>query len=215
MAEARVPPTLLDQIRRDLKPVRPLLSPIMRFLVVVTIAIATTGLFLSLGGMRPDLGEVPKLVFLSGIGFRVLGGIFLLLIALHEAVPAWGVPRSATISVLIATAALIVIFPLAVGQILGAPNAPFTLSQMVCYRAELLLFAPAFAVSLWLIARGFPLRPLLAGIAAALGVALLGDAALFAHCTIDAPSHVMIAHEGAVVTAALIGAATAFFLRKR
>jgi hypothetical protein len=213
MAEARVPAILLEEIRRDLKPVRPLLPPIARFLIVVAIAVVTTGVFLSIGGVRADLREVPEIVFLSGIGLRVFAGIFLLLIALHEAIPAWGVPRSAAISVFVLTLALIVAMPLIFARFLGAADAPFTTTQMVCYGAELLLFVPAFLVSLWLIARGFPMRPLLAGIAAALGVALIADAALFAHCPIDAPTHVLLAHEGAVVTAALLGAATAFFLR--
>jgi hypothetical protein len=215
MAEARVPAALLEEIRRDLKPVRPLLSPIARFLIVVTIAIVTTALFLTMGGVRADLPEVPAAVFLSGIGLRVFAGIFLLLIALHEAVPAWGVPRSAAITVFVLTLVLIVVLPLVSSRFLDAADAPFTMTQMACYRVELLLFAPAFIVSLWLITRGFPLRPLLAGIAAALGVALVADAALFAHCPIDAPTHVMIAHEGAVLTAALLGIATAFFIRKR
>ena len=214
MAESRVPPAVLEEIRRDLKPVRPLFPPIARFLIVIGIAIVTTAVFLSIGGVRADLREVPEVVFLSGIGLRVFAGIFLLLIALHEAVPAWGQPRSAVIAVFVLTFALIIALPLIFARFLGAPNAPFAMTQMACYGAELLLFVPAFIVSVWLIARGFPVRPLLAGIAAGLGVALIADATLFVHCSIDAPTHVLIAHEGAVVTAALFGALFAFFLRK-
>lgn len=204
---AETPPArLFDEVRRDLHPVRPILAPAARAAIIALIAFAAAMVFLLIGGIRSDLGELPGAVFLVALFARLAAGSTLLGMGLREAVPSAGVSQRTRIIALLGTVALLLILPIGLTQVLGASDMPFDLGQLRCYRAELLIAAPAFAAGYWLLARAYPVRPLFAATVIGMGVGLLADAALFAHCPIDAPTHVLIAHEAAVLTVAAAGA---------
>lgn len=214
MGEA--PPVLLEEIRRDLRPVRPVLAPGPRAALIALLAIATAVVFLLIGGIRGDLGELPATLFLVAFVARLTAGSTLIAIGLREAVPAAGVSRSTRMAALVGAVALVLLLPIGMARLLGASDMPFDPAQLRCYRAELLIAAPAFLAAWWLLARSYPVRPLFAATATGMGVGLLADTALFAHCPIDAPTHLLLAHEGAVLTIAAVGALLgALLLRAR
>jgi hypothetical protein len=213
MAEAP-PDLLLEEMRRDLRPVRPILAPGPRAVLIGFIAFLTAGVFLRLGGVRGDLGELSGALFVTALLVRIAAGATLLAIGLREAVPSGGVSHRIRVASLLGTAALLLVLPIGLAQLIGASDAPFTIGQLRCYRFELLIAAPAFAASYWLLARAYPVRPLFAATMTGMGVGLLADAALFAHCPIDAPTHVLIAHEAAVLTLAAAGASLGWLLQR-
>lgn len=181
-------------------------------MIVLTLAALAAMIFLSAGGIRADLDQL-ELAFPLLLALRWILGMSLIAAALREGVPSAGYPRSLTSAMIILSAGLLVVLPMA--QASRAEEIPFHISQMRCFLAEMIIALPAFAVGYWLLARAYPLRPLVAAIAAGLGVGLIADAALFAHCAIDQPLHVALAHEGAVLTIALIGALLGVSLRPR
>lgn len=205
-------PSLMDEVRKDLRPVRPFLSPSRRSILVLAIAGLGALMFLATAGVRSDLAGLGA-AFPVLLALRWILGMALVAAALREAVPSAGYPRVLANAILLTSAALLVALPM--GQASRAENLPFSSSQMRCFVFELIIALPAFAFSYWLLARAYPLRPMIAAAAAGLGVGLIADAALFAHCAIDQPIHVALAHEGAVVTIALIGALLGLQIRSR
>lgn len=208
------PASLLAEIRRDLRPVRPFLPPIDRAAIIMTLGLLVAAVFLSIVGTRSDY-DFPGTAFVIAFVLRLDIGAALIAIGLREAVPSWGVTRRVGAAALIGGVAAIGVLPMVLARAANATDIPFTAPQLVCYRAELLIALPAFAVSYWLLARAYPLRPVFAALATATGVGLVADAGLFAHCPIDAPTHVLIAHEGAVVTIAVAGALAGVLLQRR
>jgi hypothetical protein len=95
-------------IERDLRPVRPLWSPLRRVAVLAPVALAVAALAASKYGLRHDVGQLGAVVTWGlsalewALGFAVLG------LALRQAVPGYGVSLRILTTVCVTTAVLIV-----------------------------------------------------------------------------------------------------------
>lgn len=216
--DVQLPAALRDAIRGDLTRVRPLLPPPLRAVFVALAVLIAILIPLQILGVRRDLVDVPALAFWLPFVLRICVGLALTLVALRESVPSEGVARSVWTALLVFAVVLMFILPVAFATVMKASDGPLNAEDVFCYQVQSMIAAPAFLLSLYLVRRGFPLRPLLAMLAAGFGVGFLADAALFAVCNIHSQKHWLLAHSGAVLTCALAGAAAGGllgFLRRR
>jgi hypothetical protein len=181
MIESGVPPSIVDRVRVDIAPVRPLASPSRRVLALVPLA-----LILFLGPptyhhWRENLAQLPAWASWGMSVLESLGGIALLGFALRQAVPGMTArPRV----VLLALAAGLLLFTgvsLTTSMVLPTPLAgPGSWARLAweCVAMELPFAIPALVISAWLVARALPMRPALTGAAYGLAVGLMTDAGM-------------------------------------
>jgi hypothetical protein len=212
----RVPPALLAQVQRDLRPVRPLASPARRALALLPL-----GLVLLLGvplfwyATRNSEGLAPASSW-RGSPLETVAGLILLAAAFREAVPGREL-GSGAIAALIAIAALgfcALNAPTAVPDP-GLPAETARTWLWECIGMAVAFSLPALAGVAWLVARALPSRPALAGALAGLGVGVMTDAGLRLFCWNGELSHIVLGHGGAIALLVAIGAATATLVERR
>jgi hypothetical protein len=216
MTEPSIPASLLDQVRENLNPVRPLASPSHRLLALMPLA-----LLLFFGppmyyGWRANLSLLPSWASWGLSAFESLGGIALMALALRQAVPGLALR---TRWLLLAFASGLLLFAcvaLTTAHILPTPLRTNSWARLAweCVVMELLFAIPSLAISAWLVARALPTRPSLTGAAYGLAVGLMTDAGLRLFCPIDQPLHVVAAHGGAILLGAAGGAILASVIER-
>lgn len=217
MTETNVPASLLNHLRANLEPVKPLAPPSRRTLALVPLA-----MLLFFGPpmyyhWRENLAQLPGSVSWGMSALESLGGNALMGLALRQAVPGLAVrPRW----ILLALAAGVLLFTcisLTTASVLPTPlHNPNSWTRLAweCVADELLFAIPPLAISAWLVARALPMRPSLTGAAYGLAVGLMTDAGVRLFCWIDQPLHVFAGHGGAILTGTIGGALTATLIER-
>ena len=217
MTETNVPTSLLNHVRANFQPVRPLASPLRR-----TVALVPLAILLFFGPpeyyhWRENLAQLPAWVSWGMSALESLGGCALTGLALRQAVPGMTArPRR----ILLALAAGLLLFTcvsLSTANVLPTPlHNPNAWARLVweCVIDELLFAIPSLAISAWLVARALPMRPSLTGAAYGLGVGLMTDAGLRLFCWIDDPLHVFAGHGGAILIGTVGGALIATLIER-
>lgn len=203
-----LPAALREALRRDARPVRPLLSPGVRALLVALVALTAVPLALGMRGLRPDGQSLgPFLLWIPAL-VRIAAGAALILLALREGIPGQGAPPLVRAAALLGTPILLVLLAewVAAGAVGGMPmmmdGAMAGRTPGECFPRLVMLAAPALLLLGLLLARAYPLRPVIAATAGALGAGLLADAALHLTCPFTAVSHMLLVHGGAVAALA-------------
>jgi hypothetical protein len=217
MTETHVPASLLNHIRANFEPVKPLASPSRRILALVPLA-----MLLFFGPpmyyhWRENLAQLPGWVSWGLSALESLGGNALMVLALRQAVPGMTVrPRW----ILLALAAGVLLFTcvsLTTASVLPTPlHNPNSWTRLAweCVINELLFAIPALAISAWLVARALPMQPSLTGAAYGLAVGLMTDAGVRLFCWIDQPLHVLAGHGGAILIGTIGGALSATVIER-
>jgi hypothetical protein len=192
---------LKAEVARDLTPVRPLRPAWMRALVLLPCVLLSFAMLALVYGPH---WETSGLVWAVG-AFQVLVAYGILWVGLREAVPGEGPGAPALgAAALIATAAIGAANALLVSlrPVAGSPGLDGF--SLYCFKVEILLGLPVVALGFWLAARGFPLRPAVAGMLGGLsaGVAAAGVWSLY--CPYNNLSH-LASHLGPIVPVALAG----------
>jgi hypothetical protein len=210
MSEVRVPEELLHRVAGDLRPVRPLAPPERRILSVAPIGLLLLVAVPAYWGWRQNL---PALGPVLGWGLSVLqalAGLAVVTLGLRESVPGRDLARATLAAVLAASGALVVGVTLLTDALL--PTAvPAGAGWRYAWECLFMAGAPGAAgvfAATWLVARGLPLRPSVAGALCGLGTGLIADGGARLFCWVSTPAHVLAAHGGAIVALALLGAAT-------
>jgi hypothetical protein len=199
-----------EVVARDLKPVRPLLAPGRRLLLLVPLAIAA-GLYSPFALGHRDLGT------LAGWGVSVaewLLGLLILGVALRHAVPGRGISRRFVAATLVgAPAAFIVVtlFTYLVEPTEVPPGLAFRF-WVECVRWPMLIASPMLLAASVLAMRAFPTRPGLVGALCGLAAGVLADSGWRLFCEVSAPGHVLASHGLAVLLTAVVGAAAALVI---
>jgi hypothetical protein len=217
MTEPSIPASLLDQVRENLNPVRPLAAPSHRLLALMPLA-----LLLFFGppmyyGWRANLSLLPSWVSWGLSAFESLGGIALMALALRQAVPGFAVRIRWLLLAFASGLLLFACVALTTAHILPTPlGDPNSWAQLAweCVMMELPFAIPSLAISAWLVARALPTRPALTGAAYGLAVGLMTDAGLRLFCPIDQALHVIAAHGGAILLGAVGGAIMASVIER-
>ena len=212
-----VPPSLRDAVKRDLRPTRPLMSPLVRALVLTPLAFAIVLGVPQMHFFRPDMAAIG---FLKAWGFsfgQALAGLVIVAAALRESIPGRSLSRGAvagTIAVGLAIPAALFVLTASTFDTGPAPGGALE-EGAVCFRVSALSAVPALIAAAWLASRALPVRPALAGALYGLGCGLVADAGLRLYCEYTVPEHVLIAHGGAIVGAMLVGACIAVIIARR
>jgi len=202
---------LVNEVRRDLRPVRPFLSPAVRALFLLPIGLALIVGIPAYWGWR---GNLPMLGFGGSWGLsalEALAGLSIVGWALREAIPGRELSRGA-VAAIAACAVLLFLGSTLLSAVL-AP-VPFRGEVFVhqawgCLRRAAVWSLPALAVAAWLAARAAATRPALAGAICGLGAGLMADAGVRLSCSVSTPAHVLVGHGAAILLLVLAGSAAA------
>jgi hypothetical protein len=198
-------------IARDLRPVRPLLSPSRRALALLPVAAAVVIAVPLMNFFRSDLDAIG---FWRAWGLSIAEsavGLAIVALGLCESVPGRSLSRRGLVTAAIVGLAL----PLA---IYGVTTHTFTVGPrswsvwrfgLGCFRTSVLASAPILAAAGLLSGRAFPVRPAVAGLLYGLGCGLVADAGLRLYCEFTTLPHVILEHFGAVVMTMITGAVIA------
>jgi hypothetical protein len=204
-----IPSALRDAVENDLQAVRPLAPAWWRTLVVATVVavVVTTALLVIKLQLRPDLGEMPMWLSWGASCLELIAGVFLVGLALREAVPGAAVPMGGAHTA-IGTG---VVLQMAVGIVTWmhspgvAMGSDWLATSVVCLKRESSMVVPIFIVTLWLVFRALPLRAPMAGMLGGCGAAVTGDAVMHLLCPMSDLRHVLVWHTGAVVCFIALG----------
>jgi uncharacterized membrane protein YgdD (TMEM256/DUF423 family) len=209
------PPARLRQaIATDLRPVRPLPPPGRRVLAMLPAALLVLLAAPTVFWLRVDAAALGGWVLWGLSVAQGALGVALVRAALVEAVP--GRQDDARVMALMAAGVLLVVGVTVVSASFSLVplRAPVVVGAM-CFAGSLTSALPLVAIAGVLAARAFPLRPAVAGALYGLGAGLVADAGWRLFCEFGAPSHVLVAHLGAVLAAMGLGAALATLLARR
>jgi hypothetical protein len=212
-----MPAGLRRAIEADLHPVVPLAPPLVRVAAVAPIA-----LFLLVGaalvfGVRGDALRLGWILTWGASSVEMTLGLTLVAAALREAVPGTTLSRRALTATF--AAAMVAIVAITWLTWSASPTRivrdPGAFIWRVCVGGTTVSALPALFLSGWLVARGFPLRPRLAGALYGLGAGLMADAGWRIFCHFSEPAHVFGTHTLAVGITTIVGAVHATIIARR
>jgi hypothetical protein len=199
-----------QRVARNLKPVRPLLSPGRRLLLLIPIAIVAAG-YSPAVATRSDLGQLGVWAAwgLSAVQWTI--GLLILGVALRYAVPGRGISRRFLIATLAAAPATILTVTAITYAITpsGVPPGMAFEFWWYCVRGPMIVAAPMLLVASILAMRAYPTRPALVGALCGLAAGLLADSGWRLFCETSSPSHVLTSHSLAIALMAGVGAVAA------
>ena len=211
------PKELRDRIARDLRPTTPLRPPSVRALALIPIAVAIVLAIPALHFFRSDMAAIG---FVKAWGFsfgQALAGLTIVALALRESIPGRGLSRPAVV----ATIAIGLAIPAAILLLTATrydvgPGPGEALAEGAnCFRVSAVSAIPALVAAAFLVARAYPVRPLLAGALYGLGCGLMADAGLRLYCEFTVPGHVLLGHGGAIVAVMALGSVIATTIPRR
>jgi hypothetical protein len=216
MNEGNIPASLLNLVRADLEPVRPLPAPSRRLLALVPLA-----LILFFGppmywGWRANFALLPSWTSWGLSALESLGGAALMALALRQAVPGLAVRRRWVWLAFAGAALLFASVQLTTAHVLPTrvDEASSWRIAWECVFMELPFALPSLAISAWLVARALPTRPALTGGAYGLAIGLMTDAGMRLFCEVDEAAHVFAAHGGVILLGAVGSAFTATLIER-
>lgn len=207
MSTAIAPDRLRRAVASSLAPVRPLLPPARRALLLAPLALATVVAVPALNFFRPDFAELGTLRAWGFSLVEALAGLAIVGLALRESIPGRALSRgaiAAAVAVGLALPLLIYVATASRFDIGVRPQARLYVAA-VCFRTSVIAALPALLAAAVLVARALPLRPGVAGALYGLGCGVIADAGLRLFCEFTMPSHVVTAHGGAIVVVMVLG----------
>lgn len=216
--ERRAPDMLVARISTDLRPVRPLGSPVRRLFYWGPIGLA---LFLGVPtvfGPRADASVLgPWLTW--GASTAQFGlGLFLVWVGGRESTPGRRQPMPLK-AVALATAGSVILALTTLTFSISPTGLPASVrpwnSEAFCFRGSLAVGSPLLFLAGWWLRRLLPAQPWLAGALLGAGAGLTADAGWRLVCPVSNPWHVLVGHGGAVIVLTVLGAATASLMARR
>jgi len=202
-----IPPALRAAVAGDLRPVTPLPPPLLRLIPVVPLALLLLAASVFAFGLRRDAPALGPVLTWGASTLQMVLGLTLVALALREAVPGTTLSRRG-LGIAIGTttiAVLTITWMTWSASHTRVPPVSADFVWRVCFGATILSALPALAVSGWLVARAFPLRPRIAGALYGLGSGLMADAGWRLFCHYSDPAHVFGAHTAAVLVTCGLG----------
>jgi hypothetical protein len=198
---------LRARVAADLRPVRPLLAPWQRTLVLVPAAVLAWAAAPGLLGIRGDIDAIGPLLAWGGSVVQLAIAFALIAAALHEAIPGQAVARSAARLLVAAGALVTILLAIATHAVSPEPAARAETfgAWFYCWEGAVLAGAPLVLLLAVLLARGLPMRPGLAGALAGMGAGSAVDGGWRLFCNYSNPAHVVGSHGGAVLALTLLG----------
>jgi hypothetical protein len=214
--DGRVPARLRDAIAHDLRPVAPLRPPFARALAVAPLALFLLVASVLVFSLRVDAPALGWTLTWGVSTAQMILGLLLTAAAFREAVPGTTLRRAPLVLSLVASLTTVLLITWLTWNVSPTTIAPRDVRFVwrVCLGGMIVSALPPLAISAWLVARAYPLRPAIAGALYGAGAGLMADAGWRLFCHYSDPAHVFGAHTAAVVVVTMLGALTARLVRR-
>ncbi len=200
-----LPEALRRALEADRRPVRPLPPPLRRASWVALWAAVLMLVLPFATGMRNDAATLGFGLCWGAAVLECLAGLAVVLLALREAVPGSGAGVAVRTSALIAVPVVQAAVAVLTWMRRGMPESQFPPPGIHCVPMESTLALPALALTLFLAARAYAVRPRWAGVLGGAGVGLLTDGVWHLICPFADLGHTLLWHGAAVLSLALFG----------
>lgn len=202
---------LAEQLRRDLKPVRPARLERRLAPLLLVLAAASMVLLAMTFGLRPDLARLGGMASWGFSLLELVAALGLLVLVLREAEPG-NRPSLASLAAAAAGVGGVCLVAMALAFLRSplAVPAGYELQVAVeCMAFELALGLPAMVLLLLVAAGGLTTGGWRLGLLGGLGAGFCGDAVWRLVCPFSSPRHVLAAHLPGILGVALVGVAVA------
>jgi hypothetical protein len=189
----------------------------VRALFLLPYTVLALALLLLVIGLRSDAQDLGGEILWGLAALQLLVAYLILLFALRQAVPANAVSPMVWLSLLF----LVIVMQTGVAfwtyrySPLDVPPDRVYLYGLACFSMMFFFGVVPLAITIWLLIRGLPLRPCIAGLLAGFGSGLVAEAVYRTHCSYSHLSHVLPWHGGAVLALGLVGFYCGFLWEKR
>jgi hypothetical protein len=210
-----VPNDLRAQLAADYGAVRPLPSPMVRALWVTPLAMLALLAAPLFFNVRGDVDRLGVLVSWGASLLQVGLGFIVIAAALRESIPGRSWSARALAGWIALPAMVVIAVTLISFQLSAIPvRRGFWFVGALCLGSSAATALPVIALANVIAAQAYPVRPAIMGLLLGLGGGLMADAGWRLFCHFGEPAHVLPAHAGGVLLAALAGAAIAVTLRR-
>jgi hypothetical protein len=209
--DSNMPPGLREAIARDLRSVVPLQPPLVRMLAVAPLGIVLLVGSVLVFSLRVDAPALGLGLTWGVSALQMSFGLLLTAAALREAVPGSTLRRGPLALALGLALVSVIVIPWTTWQLspTQVPRRAVDFVWRVCFTGAFISAMPPLALSAWLVARAYPLRPAVAGLLYGAGAGLMADAGWRLFCHYSDPAHVFAAHTLAILATAAAGALAA------
>ncbi|HEU4532025.1 MAG TPA: NrsF family protein [Steroidobacteraceae bacterium] len=210
MSEIKVPAPLLAAVKGDLRPVRPLASPLLRALTLLPVGVLLLVGIPAYWAGRTVTGTTPASWWLLS-SVETVVGLLVLWAAFREAVPGRELSRRLLVLLALLAGGAFVLINLTTDPPLAPEVSLATTARWIgeCLGVAMTFAVPALLLPAWLVARALPNRPGVAGALCGVAIGLMADAGLRLFCWDGERSHILIAHGGAIAILVGLGALAA------
>lgn len=207
----KLPEDLRARVTTDLRPVRPLLPPWQRALLLVPAALLVWAVAPAAFGVRGDLGAIGPALAWGGSLIQLAVAALIIAGALREAVPGEQLPRPYASLLLASGFVVTVLLAFATNAVSPepVPRAETWFDWWYCWEGAVRAGAPLVLLLGVFLARGLAMRPALAGALSGMGAGTAVDGGWRLSCNYSNPTHVVLSHGGAVLALTVAGVAIA------
>ena len=207
----KMPDELRARVTTELRPVRPLLPPWQRALLLVPAAALVWAVAPGLFGIRGDLSAMGPLLAWGGSLLQLAVAAIIIAGALREAVPGEQLPRPVATLLLVSGFLATILLALATNAVSPepVPRSETWSDWWFCWEGAVRAGAPLVLLLAVFLARGLPMRAGLAGALSGMGAGTAVDGGWRLYCSYSNPTHVILSHGGAVLALSVAGLAIA------
>lgn len=194
-----------DEVSKNLEPVRALRPAWMSALVTIPLALFLLSLVLVVYGLRNDAAAISGWALWGPASLMVAAAYAVLMLALVQRAPESAVSRVWWIALPLLAIAIQLGGSYWTLAYSGPPAEVSRQMETMCFGRISALGVPPVLLVLWLLSRGLPLRPKLAGLLAGIGGGLVSEGVYRLHCGMSHLTHVVPWHTGAILVMGLLG----------
>ena len=213
MNQTDIPAAVYDAVRRDLKPVRSLISPELRALALLPVGVLLLVGLPEFWSWKTHVALAPWPSWAASV-VEMLLSLVILAAGLREAVPGRELSTRALVVLISISCAAFVIINSTTRSPHGIPEALWLHWFRECVITAVTFSIPALIAPAWLVSRALPNRPALTGALCGLGVGVMADAGLRLFCWDGEYIHILVAHGGAILLLVTLGALCATVIER-
>ncbi len=204
-----------DEVSKNLEPVTALRPAWMSALVAIPVALCLLSLVLVVYGLRNDASLIGGWALWGPASLMVGAAYAVLTLALVQRAPESTVSRLWWIALPLLAIAIQLGGTYWTLAYSGPPAAVSWQSESMCFGRISALGVPPVILVLWLLSRGLPLRPKVAGLLAGIGGGLVSEGVYRLHCGMSHPAHIVVWHTGAILVMGLFGLIAGMWWERR
>ena len=194
-----------DEVSKNLEPVTALRPAWMSALVAIPVAMFLLSLVLVVYGLRSDAASIGAWALWGPASLMVAATYAVLVLALVQRAPESTVRTVWWIALPLLAIAIQLGGAYWTLAYSGPPVAVSWQTEAMCFWRISALGVPSVLLVLWLLSRGLPLRPKVAGLLAGIGGGLVSEGVYRLHCGMSHPTHIVTWHTGAILVMGLLG----------